>query len=489
MRPVAPRRRIAMKGPPRPADLAADGARPPALRRRRPAEELLRGGWYDSCRCPGALPTLVASMESGCLLEFEICDTGFDPRGHGLGMLLGRGLRAGGEPYYLVEAITADTPELSSRPGCAALCRLPTSWPSALARRRTWTSRARCATSCRWRWSEWCPRRRLCGAGAAPSSSSSSVGEMRVDALLLLLPRPRLLRGRVWMQFLCAMLQSLRCGVCARSRRSSWAAALRGGAMAGPERCPRWPCSRPFRPCPHEWRRSPGMMLLWVVARRRRWPGVRVRPGPSARSPQRQARGVPRARSSQSESGSLPAMALWRHAVPRGGSFASTPVRPTWWRLPTPRAMGWAITASAVGRRRGGRGGRRGRGTGEAAPSPRRPPLLRAHGQALMRSFFGQPRASRAPHHERSATRWSARTWFWCRAWQRSRDCCRARLLGRDSPRRRSRGVSQRSTCPSWSAFWRGRSLRLGRALRRSASAGRCARCSTVSSEATPWGP
>ena len=114
MRPVAPRRRIAMKGPPRPADLAADGARPPALRRRRPAEELLRGGWYDSCRCPGALPTLVASMESGCLLEFEICDTGFDPRGHGLGMLLGRGLRTGGEPYYLVEAITADTPELEA---------------------------------------------------------------------------------------------------------------------------------------------------------------------------------------------------------------------------------------------------------------------------------------------------------------------------------------------------------------------------------------
>ena len=53
-------------------------------------------------------------MESGCLLEFEICDTGFDPRGHGLGMLLGRGLRTGGEPYYLVEAITADTPELEA---------------------------------------------------------------------------------------------------------------------------------------------------------------------------------------------------------------------------------------------------------------------------------------------------------------------------------------------------------------------------------------
>ena len=47
-------------------------------------------------------------------MEFEISDTGFDPRGHGLGELVGQGRRVGGEPYYLVEPITADTAALEA---------------------------------------------------------------------------------------------------------------------------------------------------------------------------------------------------------------------------------------------------------------------------------------------------------------------------------------------------------------------------------------
>ena len=102
-----------MKGPP--AAEAKAGARVPALRAARPpAASLLSGGWYDSCRCPGALPTLVAALRSGCLVEFEISDTGFDPRGHCIGEHLGQGRRVGGEPYYMVEAITADTPALEA---------------------------------------------------------------------------------------------------------------------------------------------------------------------------------------------------------------------------------------------------------------------------------------------------------------------------------------------------------------------------------------
>ena len=83
-------RRMSMKG--RPAAEAKAAARAPALRPPLlPVAALLSGGWYDSCRCPGALPTLVAALRSGCLVEFEISDTGFDPRGHGLGVLIGQG--------------------------------------------------------------------------------------------------------------------------------------------------------------------------------------------------------------------------------------------------------------------------------------------------------------------------------------------------------------------------------------------------------------
>ena len=104
---------MSMKGPP--AAEAGGTARVSALRAPRPAAAaLLSGGWYDSCRCPLALPTLVASLQTGCLVEFEISDTGFDPRGHGLCELLGQGHRTGGEPYYVVEPITADTPALEA---------------------------------------------------------------------------------------------------------------------------------------------------------------------------------------------------------------------------------------------------------------------------------------------------------------------------------------------------------------------------------------
>ena len=220
------------------------------------------------------------------------------------------------------------------------------------------------------------------------------------------------------------------------------------------ESCLRWTSSRALR------RRIRALLLAWALrlpseeAALLRPSGVKGLPGLSARPPRKPAHMVLRPRSSRCGSDSLPGTASWPLADLPGGSFASSLVRPTWWRPPTPKAMVWAMAGCVGARRRSGRG-RRGRSTRRAVLVPIGALPHRVLGPVQMRSFFGRPRAIRAPHHERSAMRWSARTWYWCTAWQRSRDCCRARLLGPGSPLRRSPGASRPSTCPSWSASWR----------------------------------